>query len=147
MSFPWLNVVYDKVDFYAIFGLRKYKLYNLYTITFLPVKDRWNIPEGHSNKKLTSHWLQKNKTNLQANKQTNKQIKVHKTQCRNLNQNLKDGATRTQLNTGRDLSCFGRLGKSCSTFGTRHVSLNLVISRIREKLTGLLFIIAHRSYY
>ena len=43
----------------------------------------------------------------------------------------KDQVTRTPLKTGGELRCFGRVGSSCSTSGTRRVNLvtNPVISR------------------
>ena len=43
---------------------------------------------------------------------------------------VKDRVTRTPLKTGSELSCSGRVGSSCSTSGTRRITLvtNLVIS-------------------
>jgi hypothetical protein len=36
---------------------------------------------------------------------------------------IKDGVTRTPLITGGELMCSGRVSRSCSTSGTRRVSL------------------------
>jgi len=41
----------------------------------------------------------------------------------NITQKTKDRVTRTPLKTGGELLCSGRVGRSCSTSGTRRVNL------------------------
>jgi len=53
----------------------------------------------------------------------------------NITHKTKDRVTRTPLNTRGELRCSGRVGSSCSTSGTRRVTLitNVVISHERGK--------------
>jgi hypothetical protein len=68
--------------------------------------------------------------------------KIQKDKQRSTKHTLKsnDRITRTQLKTGSELMCSGRVSSSCSISDTRHVNLvtNLVISHERLKDRGVL---------
>ena len=65
------------------------------------------------------------------NRQHNGQKKKDKQRSTKHTHKTKDQATRTQLKTGGEIRCSGRVGSSCSTSGTRRVNLvtNPVTSR------------------
>jgi len=52
------------------------------------------------------------------------------TDLQNITHKTKDRVTQTPLTTGVELMCFGRVSSSCSTIGTRRVTLvtNPVVS-------------------
>jgi hypothetical protein len=59
-----------------------------------------------------------------------KKVQKDKQRSTKYTHKVKDRVTRTPLKTGSELSCSGRVGSSCSTSGTRRITLvtNLVIS-------------------
>ena len=63
-------------------------------------------------------------------------IKRTNNDLQNTTQKTKDRGVRTQLETGGELMCFGGASGSCSTCGTRRVTLvtNLVISHVCTNL-------------
>ena len=59
-----------------------------------------------------------------------RRIKIRNNGLQNITQKIKDRATQTPLKTGVELRCTGRVVSSCSTCGTRLITLvtNPVIS-------------------
>ena len=84
-------------------------------------------------------------------KQYNSQMKRDKRTNSDLQNNTlktKDRATRTPLKTGVDLRCFGRGSSSCSTCGTRRVTIftNSCPSRSAARHVALICVISHFPY-
>ena len=63
----------------------------------------------------------------------NEKVQMDKQRSTKHTHQTKDRETQTQLKTGGERRCFGRVSSSCSTSGTRRVNLvtNPVISRVK----------------